>query len=993
MTSKRKKQQAKKEEKSIEEKHKKKKEIIQSTQQNVPISDFYNGFIINKDGDFFCVMEILASPYGLKKNDEKNRIFRNYMSFLELSPTNFHIKSITTSANLEDQIQDISKIIDSKEDLDCDDMRREYLAHLRNAENRTVVTRYFLSFAYEGGTRKNAPNYKENACDWLVNKCNSLAEILRSCGDSVVRMNDQEPNKNASEIMYMLYNRKTSKSFSMSKRINELMGKYIQMNPSKYANGEMPYIPPTEYIAPQQIDFTDSNIVKCDGLYYEFLYIPSSNYPKNTFCSWLTYINKRQEVGIDIDVFYTKEDAATLSYKLNTSIARQQVAVAESSDKTSNMTFESRDKLQSAMYLRQGIANGDTVYNLQTIFTVIAPTIQELNEKVERLKNYAVQQGTKLATVIFQPKEVFDSVMMSPTLDKTLKKKTHRNTLTLGAASTYLFTSSQMICKDGVYIADDLSTGSPVIIDFFDTQLANNPHIFVSGETGSGKSVSIKLMAMRARVKGDKVFAIIPEKESEFKRISDEFNGQFISLGPGSSTCMNIFDIYVPDEKAIEVAKQTEGIDLENSSWLIQKLPSIVSFFRLLDSTNKSDIFSSLENQEILNDALMKTYAKFGITEDNNSIFVDKKTRKLKDFPIISDLIKTLKESDREQCWRMATVLNIFTHGTYSFFNGKTNVDVNNSFVVIGLEKNDQTFGLATYAAIEYIWGNVKSSKLERKYLLMDEWWKMAYDSIAVEKTMEIARLARSYNCSLIIATQRMADVMALENGKYGEAVLNSCATKIILKCQSKEIDNMQKVLQLTETEKETIANFEAGQGLLINSIARMRIVFRASEKEKLLTYTDKKTMAKLKMISDKKKAGQRKIAEQKKKAQVVQIVQPKHKETKVVVPTVISNVKVEKKTITKVDVIKPTIQKKTEVKVVKVNSLQQPSQQKKLSKNDVLNKAKENQGKKINSSHVPNNIVFTDKVSTHQSNFQKREIKDSFKNAQSANRQDGRGR
>ena len=964
---------------------KEKKELIQSTQQNIPISDFYNGLIVTRDSDFICVMEVMASPYNLQKNEEKNKIARNYMTFLEMAPNSLHVKSVSEMANLDEQINEISEILNKKEDVECEKMRREYLAHLKHAETTTVVTRYFFSFGYEGNVSKTSPEYAKLACQWLINKCNSMAEVLRGCGDTVVQINLQEPNKNISEIMYMLYNRNSYKTIPLERKVAEIMQKYVQNKPEIYTENNLPYIPPTEYLAPSKIEFTDPNIVRCDDLYYEFLYVPSSDFPKSTFCGWLTFLNKRQEPGIDIDVFYTKKDPATLSWTLNSSIARQQVAVNDSSDKTTGMTYESRDKLQSAMYLRQGIASGDTVYDMQVVITVIAPSLQELHSKVQSLMNYAIQQGTKLATVKYQPEEVFKSVMMMPTLSKELYHKTHRNALTAGAASTYLYTSFQMICKNGIYIADDMNTGSPVIIDFFDTLLASNPHIFVVGETGAGKSVAIKLMSMRARVKDSKVFVVVPEKQSEFKRISDEFNGQFISMGPGSPSRLNIFDIAVPDKETIRNAKDTEGVDIEASSWLSQKLPVLVSFFQIL----APDEFSSLESQEILNDALVETYAKYGITEDNDSLFVDKEKTKVKEFPIINDLLEVLRSSDNPQRKHMATLLNIFSRGTYSFFNGRTNVNVTNNFFVIGLENNsEKTLGLATFAATEYIWGKIKSSKLERKFLIMDEWWKMAYNAVAAERTMEIARLARSYNCSLVIATQRMADVMALENGKYGEAVLNSCATKIILHSQTKDLNNMQKIIQLTDTEKDVIANFKPGQALLLNSLARMRIAFRPSQKEQELTFTDSATLKRLSEKKRREEAERKRLEEkQRQKQRIVQVEIKSKAKPKVIIPTVIKPQKIEKN-VTEVKNVKPSVPQKDVPKVVEIVK---PNV---ISKAELIQKAKHNQVMKHSDVKSENELLLAQNKKQNEEKEVEKISSDSFENMflpSKNNRQSGR--
>ena len=67
-------------------------------------------------------------------------------------------------------------------------------------------------------------------------------------------------------------------------------------------------------------------------------------------------------------------------------------------------------------------------------------------------------------------------------------------------------------------------------------------------------------------------------------------------------------------------------------SMLAKKIQQLMIFFSLLipDMNN--------EEEQMLDEALVKTYAKFGITHDNNSIYADQGSGEIKTMPILGDL-------------------------------------------------------------------------------------------------------------------------------------------------------------------------------------------------------------------------------------------------------------------------------------------------------------------------------------------------------------------
>ena len=103
----------------------------------------------------------------------------------------------------------------------------------------------------------------------------------------------------------------------------------------------------------------------------------------------------------------------------------------------------------------------------------------------------------------------------------------------------------------------------------------------------------------------------------------------------------------------MELIDELDYSDID--SMLAKKIQQLMIFFSLLipDMSN--------EEEQMLDEALVKTYAKFGITHDNSSIYEDSGSGKVKTMPILGDLYEVLKESPLTT--RLATIVSRFVTG------------------------------------------------------------------------------------------------------------------------------------------------------------------------------------------------------------------------------------------------------------------------------------------------------------------------------------------
>lgn len=78
----------------------------------------------------------------------------------------------------------------------------------------------------------------------------------------------------------------------------------------------------------------------------------------------------------------------------------------------------------------------------------------------------------------------------------------------------------------------------------------------------------------------------------------------------------------------------------------------------------------------MLDEALIKIYAQFGITHDNTSLYLDADRRSMRPMPILGDLYINLKENALTT--RLATIVSRFVTGSAQSFNQQTNVNLDN---------------------------------------------------------------------------------------------------------------------------------------------------------------------------------------------------------------------------------------------------------------------------------------------------------------------------
>ena len=769
----------------------------------------------------------------LRSSEEQYNILSSFASWLKISPMKLQFKSITRKADSDKHIAMIRKELSIEDNAQCKAMGEDYIRLIKDVGSREALTRrFFLIYQYEAIGRSESDDYSK-IYSMLVSAEQNARAYFMQCGNNIIQ--PQNPDQAVAEILYMFFNRRSCVDEPFTDRVNRVIidtmaakGKIIGIDP-------IPHISVRHFIAPRGLDLSHYNYIVMDGRYYCFLYIKGNGYPSTVRGGWMSSLINAGE-GIDIDVHLSRENRSKTIDKVAQRIRLNRTKLKGMQD-TSTDYEELTNSIQAGYYIKNGIANhNEDLFYMSVFVTISAKTYDELLWRKQQMTDMLKSMDMYLSDCRFQQEDALRSVMPFLQISPKLQKKTQRNVLTSGAASTYMFTSFEMSDDSGVLLGVNRHNNSLCIVDLFNTKINKNANLTMCGTSGTGKTFTLQLLALRMRMRGIQCYIIAPIKGHEFKRVCSKIGGEFIKIAPGSPHCINVMEIRHTISPEMELIDEVDYNDMD--SMLARKIQQLMIFFSLLipDMTN--------EEEQMLDEALIKTYNEFGITHDNNSLYADATCfpPKLKKMPILGDLHKHLLENPMTT--RIAAIVSRFVTGSAQSFNRQTNVDLTNKYIVLDLsELKGKLLPVGMMIALDYVWDNIKADRVKKKAIMIDEIWQLigaSSNKLAAEFCLEIFKVIRGYGGAAIAATQDLSDFFSLDDGKYGRAIINNSKNKIILNLEQDEAQYVKDVLKLTRTEVRSITQFERGEALIHSNNNKVPVVIKASVEEKEMITTDR---------------------------------------------------------------------------------------------------------------------------------------------------------
>ena len=791
------------------------------TEDLIPVRNIQNGIIHLSDGRYIKILEVEPINFLLRSVREQKHIIASFASWMKISPVHIQIKVLTKKADISKHLNAIERDMDREQDPKCRELQKDYYNLIKTIGSREAITRWFLIiFEYEPAFTNRKSDYSE-VVSTLETAARTAKQYFTHC-DNVVITHDDE-NAFLLNVLYAIFDRELSEKVPIEKRIHDL-----QLRQAIESTPEGITVP--QVIAPECIDLRHGSYVVIDGVYHAYLIVPSSGFNPHVVAGWTSLFVNAGE-GIDVDFFFQREPKERIQSKLGQQIRINRSRIKDTSD--TNTDFDDIEgAIKSGYFLKQGLANYEDFYYTSIIVTVTADSLDNLEWRVAEVRRLMISQDMDVRTCYFRQEDAMRSVMPFCRLNKKLFERSKRNMLTSAAASCYPFTSYEMSDENGILLGVNKHNNSLVIVDIFNSRVYKNANMAILGTSGAGKTFTMQLMALRMRRKGTQVFIIAPLKGHEFLRACRNVGGEFISISPASKQCINIMEIRRTDQTANAII---DGGINENSI-LAKKIQQLHIFFSLLIPD------MSHEEKQLLDEALIRTYAMKGITHENESLIDPDDPSRYRTMPLLEDVYNILMEVPETK--RMGNILNRLVHGSAKTFNQQTNVDLSNPYTVLDIsELTGELLTVGMFLVLDFVWDKAKEDRTKEKAIFIDEIWQLVgagSNSLAAEFCLEIFKIIRGYGGAAIAATQDLNDFFSLDGGKYGKGIINNAKTKIILNLEDDEALRVQDALNLTDAEISNITRFERGNGLISTNSNHITVEFKASNLEKRLITTDR---------------------------------------------------------------------------------------------------------------------------------------------------------
>jgi len=840
-----KKQDAKKNKKESEEEKKDYQDLF--AQSFVPVEDIRDGIIkIKKEygGDYLMIAEIEPITFMLRSPSERASIIEDMYAWLKIAPANLQFKMISAKADVSRLVHNIIKRTEDETSKKVLERRDKYIQKIKDlAVSQGLSKRFYIIFKYEGGNLGISTDFNDIK-ETLYTTYNDIHYYFNRMGNSIVMHEDE--NLFLANLIYTGFNPKSSVNETLEDRMYRINFDYEVYY--KSIGKELKEVPLDNYFAPRGLDITNENYIILDGMYCTYLFLRDDGYRHKVVSGWMENFMQFGE-GVDVNMYVKKMDHSK-AYEAAGRSMRNKRAEAKDNMRSDENVDLLLSGAENASYVREQMSEyNEDLYNVCIMIGIRAKTPKELeaikNMVIKRLKarDYLVED------CYMRHDKAFMMSLPLLRINDEIFKKGRRNFLTSSLASSYMFTAFELFDDNGVLFGINAANSSLAVANIFNTQRYKNANATICGTSGMGKTFFLQELGYSLRLSDIPVYYILPYKGYEYKKACKAIGGEYISLAPGSDTCINIMAIR--PQKELDADLIDDEVDV--GSLLSKKIHQIITFIQLLKPKEQ---MSDVEETQ-LNIVLTKLYEKHGIDEDNESIWLDKNKKLVKTMPIIEELYDLCME-DNILKKRIAVALRPFVQGTCTNMNGQTNVNLDNKYIIFDVSNAEKIY-LAPFAfiATDCAYDAIKNDRSKSKALIMDEVWKMMLNTYCAEFVMEIYKIIRGYGGAAISATQDISDFLEFEGGVYGKKIITTSRTKFILGAEKSELEALSEVVDLDTEDLKALSKYERGQVLMVANGDKVPMFITGTDEEIEIFTTDAKVLRQIQEKKAKEKADE----------------------------------------------------------------------------------------------------------------------------------------
>lgn len=809
------------------------------TQQMCPVEDISYGIVkIKKSfgGGYVGIVEIEPINFLLYTPQQRADVIAEFESWLKICPVNIQLHMATTKTDVTGLIDYIMTQTKDEKDPKVLHRRDMYIKKIKDLSKVECISkRFYIVYRYEG--KNGYSNDLNDILDEMLTTRGYIQTFFERMGNHVVTHKNE--NLFLASLLFTELNPYSSIDETVQERIGRINVDYTTYFATLGQTYDINSIPVADYLSPRGIISEKPNYMVYDGMYVSHLYIkPHGGYRHTVDSTWIeNFTQNGRDVSVDIIAKRLDHNKSIENAARTIRVKRSEAHDAGTSEDDEEVLMS---KIDNAAYIKKSLTdNHEDLFEVAIMMTIKARSKAALLKRQKSIVDNLHSRGYEMADCYNRNEEAFYATLPLLMVDPKLFGKMKRNMLSSSLASTYFFTAFELYDEKGIMLGKNFNN-SLAVVDLFNTKRYSNANAVITGSSGMGKTYLLLLIGYALRSSGIPVHYILPFKGHEYYGACTAMGGEFIKLAPGAPTCINIMAIR-PQVKA-----DADLIDIDDDfmseSLLSKKVHQIITFIQLLKP--KEEMTDAEET--LLNVHITALYERFGITDDNESIWADKRTRTLKTMPIIGDLYDECMKDEvlRE---RVAVSMLPFVNGTCRNMNGQTNVNLDNKYIIYDVSNAGKQFLPAfAFIAVDCAYDALKVDVTSNGAIIMDEVWKMMINTYCAEFVMEIYKIIRGYGGAAICATQDIEDFFSYGDGIYGKKIISNAKIKFVLGAERTALDMISDTIGLTESEVKALEKYDRGQALMVANGEKIPISIIGTEEETRLFTTDASIKRKL---------------------------------------------------------------------------------------------------------------------------------------------------
>jgi hypothetical protein len=493
--------------------------------------------------------------------------------------------------------------------------------------------------------------------------------------------------------------------------------------------------------------------------------------------------------------------------------------------------------------LMSQLASGEErIFELSFLLLVRASTKAALDEKTDRI--LALLQTVFLDAVAhpttFEQAQAYRSYL--PEARDELRRTITLDTASL--ATTFPFISNALTMPGGAFLGLT-GTGEPVLLDPWDSSL-ENPHTFVGGVTGAGKSYFGKLWLERGLLingqQGERSSVIDPD--GEYLRLADALGGTCVRLAPGSEHQLNPFDLIPPGCDFDTYLESVKRVDR-----LAEKIQDLHSMLDLM-LADYGTVLSTRE-KALLDRALYEIYRRVGISSDPRTHYHQA--------PLLRDLSEVLKSGVcGPDDFELGLRLSRYVDGSLAgLFSNQTNVALDSHLLVWDIrDMRGDLRPIGIFLIADCLWTQAIYQGTIRRALYIDEAASLIEHVEGGKFLANLSRRARKRYLRLVVMTQNPE---LFVQDEWGSVIAANAAIKILKKQDRTSVKAVASRFGLTAGEARHLLAFGVKEALLFAGDRRVLLSVNASPQEHAIITTNPVELAEQAgrtLVSDEQEGG-----------------------------------------------------------------------------------------------------------------------------------------